>query len=67
MKTCADGKRGEKGGGGEGCVGDDDPTGGKRDGGKLAACAVRHEGGRKRMVQRSAPRQLYMHRGPAEY
>lgn len=45
METCTDGKRGEKGEGGEGCVGDDDPTGGERDGGKLVACAVRHEQG----------------------
>ena len=49
METGADGKSGKKGERREGRVGDDNPAGGKRDGGKLVGCVVWHgRGGRDR-------------------
>jgi hypothetical protein len=42
METRADGKSGKKGERGEGRVGDDNPAGGKRDGGKLSVSVARH-------------------------
>lgn len=62
METCADGKRGEKGEEGEGCMGDDNPTGGEREGGKIAACAIWHgrEEGKNGVVQ-CAKTIMYIH------
>jgi len=43
VETGADDEGGEKGEKSEDCVGDNNPTGGERDGGKLVVCVAWHE------------------------